>query len=165
MSKDRPSADIPLETSCPYNPKSEKNNETQIPLGNKCYSGKVKVVDFKKLQTIDDIYAALDSNQPVVSAFKLSSNFYKNKGFVSLADPTNKEFEKNPHSKGHSILLIGYMKLPKHLHQREGKICFITANSWGMGWGRGGHACLSERWVQRYRYKIPFLAIQKIKRS
>jgi C1A family cysteine protease len=52
------------------------------------------------------------------------------------------------------------MKIPSSLN--EGKVCFITANSWGVGWGKGGHACLSEKWVKNFRFNIPFLAVEKV---
>ena len=42
------------------------------------------------------------------------------------------------------------MKLPSKLHKTEGKFCFLTANSWGEGWGIGGHACLSENWIKHH---------------
>ena len=42
------------------------------------------------------------------------------------------------------------MKLPQKYWAQEGKMCFIIANSWGKGWGLGGHACLTETWVQNH---------------
>ena len=66
------------------------------------------------------------------------------------------------HSAGHALLLIGYMKLPKSMHDSEGDICFITANSWGEGWGRGGFGCLTENWIKNYRVDNAFIALNKI---
>ncbi|MAE58814.1 MAG: hypothetical protein CME69_08040, partial [Halobacteriovorax sp.] len=61
---------------------------------------------------------------------------------------------------GHAVLLIGYIKLPKVLN--EGSVCFITANSWGSGWGHGGYACLSEKWVLSQRQSNPFVVINSV---
>jgi C1A family cysteine protease len=157
-SKNSSSPDIPTERSCPYSKSQMSGNETQIPLKSGCYRGKHKVTKFHQVKSLSDITRALDSGSPVISGFKLSPNFYKNSGVI-----LNKEshgVSKKAHGAGHAILLVGYMKIPSKLN--EGKVCFITANSWGVGWGKGGHACLSEKWVNSYRFNIPFLAVDTV---
>mgnify|MGYP000710578900 CR=1 FL=1 len=152
-------ADIPSQKACPYSKYPKSGNETQIPLKNGCFSGEHKLKKFKQVKSLKQIIAALDKGYPVVSGFKLTPNFYRNKGVV-LSKDISKSKRMDSHAAGHAILFVGYMKIPTSLE--EGKVCFITANSWGTGWGKGGHACLSEKWVTKYRFNIPFLAVQKV---
>ena len=63
---------------------------------------------------------------------------------------------------GHAFNIIGYMELPKSFHSREGKRCYIAANSWGYGWGAGGHTCISEAWLKKH-FKGAFFAITSVK--
>ena len=150
------SPDIPLDKDCPYSKISRSGNETQLPLQSGCFQGRHKLKRFEKVQSLREIKRSLDQGHPVVSAFKLSPNFFRNKGVVLYKDSFGKA-SNNPHAAGHAVLLIGHMKIPASLG--EGAFCFLTANSWGTGWGKGGHACLSEKWVQKYRFSIPFLAV------
>ena len=158
-SKNSSRPDIPSEKSCPYSKSPKRGNETQIPLRNGCFEGEHQLKKFHQVKNLAQIIKSLDRGQPVVSGFKLSPNFYKNKGVILYKDAT-KSGKMNSHAAGHAILLVGYMKIPVSLN--EGKVCFITANSWGVGWGKGGHACLSEKWVKNFRFNIPFLAVEKV---
>lgn len=151
--------DIPLEKDCPYSKFSKYGNETQVPLRNGCFQGRHKLDRFYKVKNLNDIKNALGKGNPVVAAFKLSPNFYKNKGVV-LSRGSQGVASGKAHAAGHAVLLIGYMKIPDKLG--EGKLCFLTANSWGSGWGKGGHACLSEKWVNQYRFPISFLAVDSV---
>ncbi|MGK0366962.1 MAG: hypothetical protein ACI9QD_000094 [Thermoproteota archaeon] len=156
--------DIPTETSCAYSKNSKTNNDTQIPLRSSCTSrGVVKVIDYKYLRDIDSVAKALINNRPVIASITLSENFYKNKGLVLQSEVPSTFGSKDSHAGGHSVLFVGMMKMPKALRATEGNVCFLTANSWGIGWGRGGHACLSERWVQKHRRTNPFVVLNKIK--
>ena len=106
---------------------------------------------------------ALKRNEPVVAGFKLSSNFYENNGLITLMNSRSKG-KLDEHANGHAVLLIGYIKLPPALEKRgEGKLCFVTANSWGEGWGQGGYACLTEAWVRQHRIKNAFMALNSAK--
>jgi C1A family cysteine protease len=158
-SKNSSKPNIPSEKSCPYSKSPKRGNETQIPLTNGCFQGEHQLKKFNQVSTLSQIIKALDKGQPVVSGFKLSPNFYKNKGVILYKDAM-KSGSMNSHAAGHAILFVGYMKIPKTLG--EGKVCFISANSWGVGWGKGGHACLSEKWVKNFRFDIPFLAVEKV---
>lgn len=151
--------DIPTQNSCPYSKNPKVGNETQIPLKNGCFNGEHKLSKFSQVKNLNQIMKSLDRGSPVVSGFKLSPNFYKNKGVVLFKD-ANKSNKMDSHAAGHAILLIGYMKIPSSLN--EGKVCLLTANSWGSGWGKGGHTCLSEKWVKNFRFNIPFLAVEKV---
>jgi hypothetical protein len=159
-SKSSRSPDIPLASDCPYKKQARSGNETQVPLKNGCFQGRHKVTTYTKAQSLTSIISQLDKGAPVVSAFKLSPNFYSNEGVILYKDSIKKG-KMNSHAAGHAVLIIGYMKIPKSL--KEGNVCFITANSWGTGWGKGGHACLSEKWVNKYRFPIPFLAVNSVR--
>jgi len=153
--------DIPLESRCPYSPVSKQNNQTQTPLAFQCNSGSAKINDYQKAKTLKEAVSLLDSNQPIIIALKLSPNFYTSKGFISLKDSYSAG-QTDQHASGHAVLLIGYMKLPTNMHSQEGKICFITANSWGEGWGIGGHSCLSENWIKKHRIPNPMISLNKV---
>ncbi len=155
------SPDIPTETDCPYKASGDINNVTQTPLTSGCYNGHAKVVSFSSVENSADIITALKNNRPVVAGFKLSESFYNNNGHVFINNPNGKKASLDSHAEGHALLLVGYMKLPPKLHAEEGSFCLITANSWGVGWGKGGHACLSENWIKKYRYEMPFIALEK----
>ena len=140
--------DIPLERNCPYQKEHQPGNETQIPLKSSCFNGHAKVKSFKTVnsQSLNEIIDALHNNYPLIAGMKLSPNYYKNKGYVFMKDLKG-QGKTDHHSAGHAMLLVGYMKLPKKLHSTEGKICLLTANSWGTGWGVGGYSCLSHKWI------------------
>jgi C1A family cysteine protease len=153
---------IPTESSCPYGKTQKSSNETQIPLSGGCMKGSVTVAEYKMLNTLDEAVKALQNNSTIVASLKLRENFYRNQGIVFSTDKGADSYGSDGHAKGHAILLVGYIKLPPELHSKEGKICLLTANSWGLGWGRGGHACLSEKWILDNRGRNPLVAISKV---
>jgi C1A family cysteine protease len=142
------SFDVPLEAKCPYVTDKVANNETQIPLKKSCRSGVAKALDFKMVKN-NQILGEITNNHPVMGAFKLSPNFYKSRGVISFKDSL-KDGKKDEHAGGHAILLVGYVKLPAEYHAAEGEVCYVTANSWSEGWGKGGYACLTQKWVDEY---------------
>jgi len=158
-SKGSSGLDIPLESSCPYTANSIRNNETQIPLNRNCSSGTVKVRQFEYLKNLDQVVNSLKQDRSVMASIKLTPNFYKNKGLV-LDRESKTSGAMDKHAKGHAVLLVGYMKLPKVLN--EGSVCFITANSWGLGWGHGGYSCLSEKWLINNRNRNPFVTVSSL---
>lgn len=149
---------IPLEKNCPYKDTNISRNDTQVPLKEDCRKGRAKVKRFQYHKSVSEILNSLRENKPVIAGLKLSPNFYQTRGLVLQQDVKGKA--SGMHSSGHAILFVGYMKLPKVLN--EGKVCFITANSWGVGWGHGGYACLSEEWVIKNRQSNPFVSIDAI---
>ena len=154
--------DIPVENYCPYVKKTKKGNETQTPLESNCNSGVAQVTSFQTLSTLDEVITALDENRPVVGGFKLSPNFYKSRGIINFSD-AHQGGATDSHAQGHALLLIGYIKLPQKDMISEGSVCFITANSWGEGWGRGGYGCLTENWVKNFRVKNAFISVNGVK--
>jgi C1A family cysteine protease len=152
--------DIPLEKDCPYNETKKSNNETQIPLKRSCQRGVAKVGSFSMVKNRHEIQERIRSGQPVVGGFKLNDDFFLNTGYVFKEGRT--KVGTREHAQGHAILLVGVMELPKSLHRSQGRYCTLIANSWGEGWGRGGHACISDAWFDQYRYGIPFIALEKV---
>lgn len=157
-------ADIPTEQNCPYNPLPKPGNETQIPLTNQCQKGAVKVANYSKVQTMSEIVTSIQRGFPVIAGFKLSPNFYETEGLVTLSG-SQLSGATDSHAGGHALVLIGMMKLPPDIQKLEGKFCFIASNSWGDGYGVGGYSCLSEKWVERYRVRNPFISISSVQRD
>ncbi len=161
-SKNSSKKDIPPETSCPYQNEDRPNNQTQIPLRIGCQrDGIAKVVKYEYFNSIDELPSFLDKNHPVIGGFTLSPGYYETKAFLSLADD-NKLGATDSNEGGHAFNIIGYMELPKSLHRDEGKRCYIAANSWGYGWGTGGHTCISEAWLKKH-FMGTFYAITAVK--
>ncbi|MCP4913409.1 MAG: C1 family peptidase [Oligoflexia bacterium] len=154
---------ISSESQCPYQRKSLTGNETQIPLKKSCFQGSHFANGFNQISSFEALKSQLDLDHPVVGAFKLSESFYDNKGFVFSTRSGG--LGKDSHAKGHAILIVGYMKLPKKISNLEGPYCFLVANSWGEGWGKGGHSCLSQKWVERYMYDTPMISLTNIRKQ
>ncbi len=152
--------DIPLEKSCPYNDKKKRGNETQIPLKRSCLQGVAKVESFSMIKDRKEIHRRLRLGQPIIGGFRLSDDFFLNTGYVFKEK--GQRVGQREHAQGHAILLVGLMELPKELHKTQGRYCTLIANSWGEGWGRGGHACISDAWFDEFRYDIPFIALEKV---
>jgi len=153
--------DIPLEKDCPYEKFSQKNNETQIPLKNSCDNGKIKIKDFTYSKTLDEIITQIDQNKPVTAGIKLTPNFYDNRGIIFESEK-DKGGKLDFHAQGHTLLIVGYLKLPQIFD--EGKVCFVVANSWGAGWGHGGYSCISEKWLLNHRNRNPFISLNSIEK-
>lgn len=154
--------DIPQEKVCAYNKNTQNSNETQIPLGPDCQMGEVQVESFTPVKTLTDVLQTLKSNLPVILAIKLTENFYLNQGLVTLENQ-NVGGKLDEHSLGHAVLAVGILELPVKMKEKEGSYCLIVANSWGLGWGAGGHACLTESWLLRNRMSASFVAVNRLK--
>lgn len=159
-SQNSSSFDIPPEKACPYNDKKKAGNETQIPMKNSCQQGVAKVKKFTMVKSRSEIHQRLRAGQPIVGGFRLSDDFFLNTGYVFKE--SGQKVGKREHAQGHAILLVGVMELPKSLHRTQGRYCTLIANSWGEGWGRGGHACISDSWFDEFRYDIPFIALEQV---
>ncbi|MBH46909.1 MAG: hypothetical protein CME71_01925 [Halobacteriovorax sp.] len=155
-SKDQRNQDIPLEKECPYVSYSSQGNETQTPLASSCRGGTIKVGDFSYLKTLDEVMKALHKNNAVVASLKLTPNFYTSRSLILYKDRSSGG-KMDTHSQGHAVTIVGYAKLPSVLD--EGRVCFIVANSWGEGWGKGGYSCISEKWILAQRQDNPFVTI------
>ena len=154
--------DIPAADMCPYIASPIIANDTQAPLSERCQSGgRVRVVAYDRLESLDGAVAALHVGEAVVAALSLSDNVFSTKGFVAQAGAGQLDLRKD-HAKGHAVTFVGYVELPKSIQPKEGRYCMLTANSWGIGWGQGGYACLSESWIKAHRLPVSFLAVKKI---
>lgn len=158
-SKQNNRIDIPTETDCKYVTYSKDGNQTQIPLKDSCDNGVVKVSSFSYLKNLDQVVNRLMKNKPVMASIKLTPNFYKNNGLIVQSE-ANIGPAMDSHAAGHSVVLVGLVKLPSAL--KEGKYCFLTANSWGLGWAQGGHSCISEKWLIKNRNANPFVVVNSI---
>jgi C1A family cysteine protease len=162
-SKEQSRIDIPLETYCSYKTDSLPLNETQVPLTPSCKDGVAKVEAYEEVRTLAEAIEKLKKDFPVVMGAKLSENFYKNSGLITLEDSKKLNAGKmDSHSLGHSFLAVGVMELPKKLQVTEGAYCIIVVNSWGKGWGAGGYSCLTQNWLEKFRQPSPFVVVNKI---
>lgn len=161
-SRNSKNADIPLEKDCIYSKSPMNDNVTQIPLDDGCKKGFAKINKFSSVKTTAEIITAIKAGHPVIGGFKLSENFYKNNGYVFQKQSTDNSSHLDSHAAGHAILLVGIMKLPKELNADEGSFCLVSANSWGSGWGKGGHACLSEKWINQHRFDVDFISLDAV---
>ena len=137
------------EQACPYVPKTSSGNITNSPLSACNGPGLLRAGNLVTLRTHAEILNELRNNRPVVVGFTLTKSYYTNRGLVRLFDPVNEKAASGRDAGGHANLLVGYVRLPASL-SREGQYCLITANSWTDGWGRGGHACLTESWLREH---------------
>lgn len=162
FSSSRPFIDIPLESQCAYKTESIENNETQLPLPETCKDGTVKVGTFEEVKTLSDVVSKIKSNIPVIVAARLTENFYRNKGLVTLSESESSGKKLDSHSLGHAFLAVGVMELPEKLRPTEGDYCLVIANSWGKGWGAGGYGCLTEKWLIKQRQPSSFISPVKV---
>ena len=154
--------DIPTEENCGYEASTQEKNETQIPLKPQCQNGVAKVAGFTEVKTLADVVENLKQDTPVIMAAKLSENFYKNKGLVTLAESNKVSDRKDAHSLGHAFTAVGVIELPVKLRSSEGNFCILIVNSWGKGWGAGGYSCLTENWLMRFPQPSAFAAVSQV---
>ena len=90
----------------------------------------------------------LDDGRPVLTTMMLSDSFYlpANDGVVDVVpgegpDPTRR----------HAVVAVGQ-------GIRNGKRLILVRNSWGAGWGIGGHGWLTESFLQPRLMRIAVLA-------
>lgn len=140
---------IMSEAQCPYVPTRNSGNITNSPLSACRGDGLIRAGDLVTLRSHPEILTELRNNRPVVVGFTLTKSYYRNRGVVRLFDPINETAAEGRDAGGHANLLVGYIRLPESM-SREGQYCLITANSWAEGWGRGGHACLTETWLREH---------------
>lgn len=153
--------DVPLENDCAYSASAISNNETQVPLSEGCRSGSAKIVSYEDVKTLESALGYLKRDIPVILGAYLSENFYRNRGLVFL-EGSEASKRSDGHAKGHTLLAVGVLELPEKLRAREGSYCLMTVNSWGKGWGAGGYACLTEKWLLKYRQGTPMVAVTKV---
>ena len=159
-SKEKNTLDIPLEDDCAYQAMGKPGNETQIPLGRGCKNGKVKVDSIEYFHSINEVIHKIKSGHIVIASMKLTPNFYTSRSLMLYQDRMLGKSMDN-HAAGHSMAIVGFVKLPQVLD--EGRVCFIVSNSWGQGWGKGGYSCISEKWMSNQKQVNPFVAVTGVK--
>jgi C1A family cysteine protease len=165
----KPITGIIEEKNCPYVPNKNRDNLTFTPLAGCIAKEKARINDMEQYLTMDDIVPRLRQNQPIAAGFTLTNSYKQTKGVVRLNDPTNRIKASGEHVSGHAMLMVGYIRLPYELERSEGRYCAIMANSWGAGYGVGGYACLTEKWMESNRFALKkepqrnvFTALKKI---
>lgn len=153
---------IPLETACPYN-LNLGTNDLQTPQTSDCYAGVAKVTDFAgwlhkstlRVETAQQVFDSLATNDlPVIVFTRLSSNWERNDGMITLADAGVPG--ATSHSGGHAYLVVGARKISETDFPEEGGLCFIIRNSWGKGWGVDGNSCMTLAWFNAWRFSGGF---------
>ncbi len=161
-SQKKSSPDIPTLDDCNYSNSAQTSNQTNLPLKSSCSNGLVQIKKFRYLTTMQQAYAEIQGGKSVFVSLKLSENFYDNQGIIYLTEASKGNTPLDQHSKGHAVVIVGIMPLPKKVIASEGAFCWIIKNSWGQGWGRGGYACLSEKWLNQHRGTNPMLVLDQI---
>ena len=154
----RQSAVMP-ERFCPYIPFRNDNNITNSPLASCNTGGAVRAGRLVRVTSFPQLLNELRNNHPVVAGYTLSRSYYRNRGLVRHHDPINETKASGSDAGGHANLIVGYVKLPPSL-SREGDFCVIAANSWELGWGRGGYSCLTQKWLSNH--DAHFAALQSV---
>ncbi len=158
FSRERPVVDIPTEADCAYRSEGMEKNETQVPLPPSCQQGSVKITATQEARTLAEVVDLVKRDVPVVVAARLTENFYRNKGVITLAASASSGAKLDQHALGHAFLAVGVIELPTRLKETEGSFCLLVANSWGKGWGAGGYGCVTEKWLLKQRQPSAFVA-------
>lgn len=162
---------LKLEQYCPYSPYPNPDNLSYSPLSD-CnrYAGQFRVDKVHPQLKFEQLVDELASNRPVAAALKLPKSFYNSKGLIRLKDPESQQQGIDGHAAGHAVLFVGFIKLPEAMWSSEGKYCALMANSWGVGYGVGGHACPTQKWIEHYAFRPPsdlsrgdFTAIESVR--
>ncbi len=90
------------------------------------------------VDTVGEIVAMLDRGRPVLALLHLSISFDM-AGPGGLVDPPAEE--RPEVARRHAVIAIGHGAY-------EGRRAILVRNSWGSGWGRGGHAWLTESFLE-----------------
>ena len=101
----------------------------------------------KQSNTIDEIIAVLDQGRPILVLLYLSNAFYLagSKGLVDLLAGEQPDVTRR-----HAVVAIGHGTY-------GGRRVILVRNSWGEGWGRDGHAWLTEEFLNPRLFGLAIL--------
>jgi hypothetical protein len=103
-----------------------------------------RVVAFEELEVappnIDELVATLASGADLWVAFNVDASAWTNRRMTNFVIPDWAVPEG-----GHAVALSGYRKV-------NGSYQFLVHNSWGVSWGDGGYAWVSQAMVQRWMH-------------
>jgi hypothetical protein len=103
---------------------------------------KVRIANIESLQTMpaepSELLEVLASGSDIWAAFKIDGNAWKNSSMKNAVIP-----DWTIPSGGHAVTVAGYRKTPRG---RE----YLIHNSWGVKWGDGGYAWISEAMVKKF---------------
>ena len=88
--------------------------------------------------TVDEIIDSIDRSEPVLAALWLSGSFL-NPSPDGIVDPPQGELPDR--SIRHAVIALGH-------GQHRGRRVVLIRNSWGVSWGQGGYAWLTERFLE-----------------
>lgn len=100
-----------------------------------------------RADTIDAIIAAFDKDRPVLILMRLSRSFDWI-GADNVVDPgPNGQPE---YLRRHAVVAVGH-------GEAMGQRAVLVRNSWGAGWGDGGHGWLTEAFLKPRVFRIAIL--------
>ena len=97
-----------------------------------------------KPNTVDEIISGLDQGRPILVLLYLSISFYLT-GPNGLVDPP--AGEQPDITRRHAVVAIGH-------GTHGGQRVVLVRNSWGDGWGWGGHAWLTEEFLKPRMFEL-----------
>jgi hypothetical protein len=100
-----------------------------------------------RAENIDAIIAELDQDRPVLTLLRLSRSFDWI-GADSIVDPAPNE--QPEYLRRHAVVAVGHGKA-------KGQRAVLVRNSWGSGWGDGGHGWLTEKFLKPRIFRIAIL--------
>ncbi len=96
--------------------------------------------------TFGEVVTMLDQGRPVVLGLVVTDAFYR-------PDASGRIPDQNPDTEraGHAVLGVG------HGISADEMAMLLIRNSWGVGWGLGGHAWLSRTYLERQLHETALL--------
>ena len=97
--------------------------------------------------TFGEIVAALDQSHPVILGLAITDAFWRPDTNGRIPN-----FSTDTERGGHAVLAVG------HGIWADGVPALLVRNSWGNGWGQGGHAWVSHSYIDRQLLQTAILA-------